>query len=476
MLRTILKNFLALLFGRFTALGIGALVTIILARALGVEDYGVFIATLAAAELFAAFLDLGLTRILVKEGAADRSRVSAHLGNILLVKAILAVLVFGGMHFFALRLGWMTPLFQLAILLGLCKIADSFALMFEGVYQVFQRMEYSAVILVVGRLGLLAAVFAGQGGGRDLLYYGWAYFAVSLATALTTSVIVIGRFAKPRWGAIPLRSTVGREGIWFALAAVIFTATVKMDLVILREWAGGEEGRAALGLYAAATRVLLVFTVLPQVLQASLLPVIFDLGRNARDRLAPFYSEYMHRSLVLALPIILFACFFPKPLVLLLFGADFLKAADYLPWLSFVLLLRFVSFAAGNVLTAIDRQRDRTTWAAVGLGASISTMILLVPQLGPMGCVWGMIAGEGSMVLLNLTWAARAGFRPRLQPLIRTLLAAIPAALMLWVIAAIWSPPVLPALVLTGAAALGALFLTRSLRPGDLKNLLGARR
>ncbi len=470
-LSAILRNFLSLFFGRYTALAIGFAVTVILARALGVENYGEFITALGISELFAAMLDLGLTRILIKEGAADRDRVGAHLANILAIKSGLAVLVLGAMHFYALRWGWMSPAYQLVLLLSLCKIADSFQMMFDGVFQVFQRMEYSAMVLVAGRIGLILAVLAGWRGDAGLLYYGWLYFAVSGITAAATISLASGRFARPRRGAISLRQTFGREGLFFAISSLLYTAGSRFDMLAAREFLAADER----GIYGAAARLMIVMQVLPATLQTAVLPVIFDLGRNARERLGDFFGSYLHRSLILATVPLLTAVLFAKPLVRLLFGEDFMATSSWLPWMAILLPLRFVVLSAGNVLTAVDRQWERTLWAVVGVGTTIALLFTLMPRLGIAGAVIALLAGETLMAGLNLAAVLRLGYRPEGMPIARTLSAWILAASVLLVLRRLLDPGLILALVFVLAASLGSLLATRATRLTELRGLLRPR-
>jgi len=467
----ILRNFLSLSLGRYTALTVGFAVTVILARALGVDDYGDFITALGVSELFAAMLDLGLTRILIKEGAADRGRVSAHLANILLIKGGLAVLVLGAMHLYALRLGWMSPAYKLILLLSLCKIADSFQMMFDGVFQVFQRMEYSAMVLVAGRIGLLAAVLAGWANSARLLYYGWLYLIVSGATAMATIGLAAGRFARPKRGAVSLRQTFGREGLFFAISSLLYTAGSRFDMLAAREYLGAGDR----GIYGAAARMMIVMQVLPATLQTAVLPVIFDLGRNARGRLRDFFGSYLHRSLILATVPLLTAAIFAEPLVRVLFGEDFIATARWLSWMAFLLPLRFVVLASGNVLTSVDRQWERTLWTVLGVGTGITLLFVLMPRIGIAGAVIALLTGETIMALLNFSAVLRLGYRPKARPLFRTLAAWILASAVLLGVRAGFDPGLVVAILLVAIVGLAALLATRAATLEELRKVMRSR-
>lgn len=465
----ILRNFLSLVFGRFTALAIGFVVTVLLARALGVDDYASFIAALGAAELFAAFLELGLTRVLVKEGAADRGRVRGHLANILMIKGGLALLVLAGMHLYAARMGFLTPFYQLALLLCLTKVADSFTMVFDGVFQIFQRMEFSAIILVTGRLCLLAAALAGWKTGAGLLYFGWLYFLISFTTALATVLVAGNRFAWPS-RALPLRQTVEREGVFFAISYILFMVNTRLDVVLMREFAPA----ADTGIYGAMTRLGIAALIVSQTLQTAVFPAMMDLGRNARDRLGAFYGEYLHRALLIALPVLLLFAVFPGAVMRGVFGADFEGGAAWLPLFAIVVLLRFVTLPAGNVLTAVDRQWQRTLGAGIGVALTVGLLFTLLPRMGIAGAIIALLCGEGFMAAFNMLAAARRGFVPAPAPLLRTAMAGVLAAAVLLGIR-VW---IHPGLILSGILVLlvatAAIWATRAATADELRRALAS--
>ncbi len=462
-----LRNFLSLALGRYLSIAIGAVVIVLMGRALSVADYGRFFAALAAAELFAAMLDLGLNRILLKEGSAARERTGAHLFNILLIKAGLTVLMLAGMQVYASHQG---PLYALVMLLALTKVADNFAITFDAVFQIHQRMEYSAIILVFSRLVLLAVVLLGWRDQAQLLYFAWVYLGISMVSALLT-VIASGRFATPRRGAIGWRETVGREGVFFALSSLLAMAATRMDMVVLKE----AVDEHSLGLYAPPSRILVVFQILPLVLQTAVLPELFRLGRRDRPGLAPFYGRYFQRSLLLALFPLLWTLLFADAILGRLWGAAYLAGAPWLRLLVWLLPLRFIGFAAGNVLTALDRQWERTLQQAAGVATSLALMFWLVPARGVPGAILALLIGEALAALLSLLAAARHGYRPSLLPSLRVLAAGLLAAAALLLLRQVVPLGFLGGLAATAVVVGGALLVLRAASLSELRGLLQRR-
>jgi O-antigen/teichoic acid export membrane protein len=350
-------------------------------------------------------------------------------------------------------------------------VADNFGLSFDGVFQVFQRMEYSAVILVAGRVILVGVVVLGWHQGAGLLFFAWAYLIVSVLTSLAAMLVCNIRFAPPQRGGMSIKDTIGREGIFFALSSILYMAGTRLDVLALKEWSTPE----VLGLYGAAARVMLVFQILPQVLQTSVLPDLFRLGRHDHAGLARFYSSYMRRSLLLSLYPFLWAFCYPGLVVGALFGRDFAAAAAWLRLLSLLLPLRFISLAAGNVLTALDRQWERTIWATLSVGTTVALLVTLVPKRGVAGCIIALLTGEALLAALNAAASRRLGYRLEPGSLLRPLAALVLTGAVLLLIQRVWPLGIVLSLVAVMLIGPAAQLLVGALRPAELRAFLRLR-
>jgi O-antigen/teichoic acid export membrane protein len=247
-------------------------------------------------------------------------------------------------------------------------------------------------------------------------------------------------------------------------------AGARLDVVVLKEYAG----EMTVGLYASVFQVMAVFHTLPMIVQTVVQPDLFTRGRHDQAGLKPFYADYFQSSLLLGYFPVIWAVSFPHA-VLGIFGAEFAAAAPWLRLLAGVLILRFLSMAAGNVLTALDRQWERTIWTALGVGTSFTLLLILVPGRGPQGCITALWIGEGLMALLNLAAAARLGYRPRGAMLLRALAAGASATLLLGFFARRVSLEFFSSLLVTAAVVGACIMLSRAANWNELIGFLRQR-
>jgi O-antigen/teichoic acid export membrane protein len=105
----------------------------------------------------------------------------------------------------------------------------------------------------------------------------------------------------------------------------------------------------------------------------------------------------------------------------LLYGPAYAQVGVILQILSGVLLLRSPIFAAGAILVAVGRQRQRVMVQAVSAGANVGLNLLLVGATGVIGVAYVYIFSElilvtGQLLILWRHGHLRLPDRAALQP------------------------------------------------------------
>ena len=95
-IQRIAKNTIVLGISQVTSSLLGFLFIMYTARYLGAEGFGILSFALAFTGIFGIFPDLGLGQLTVREVARDKSLASKYLGNIAVIKVILAIIFFSG--------------------------------------------------------------------------------------------------------------------------------------------------------------------------------------------------------------------------------------------------------------------------------------------------------------------------------------------------------------------------------------------
>jgi O-antigen/teichoic acid export membrane protein len=384
------------------------------ARSLGPTDFGVFALALSVGTLAAIIPSWGFDTAVVQSGSADRGLLPLLLAELLVLRTLLAVpvlAVLGAVQLLARGAGvagWSGILVLIACLLD--TYADGFrsiatACQMQGrcaVVQILQRAVGCTLVVVAAALhaGLLA-VSAGY-------LCGSVVGVVGMVVAIRRLGIVPAWHAVTRTGVRALNAASGLLGV----NAVVSMALLRIDAVLL----GVIAGDLAVGLYAAAYRLLETVLFVGYAVTRAVFPVVASKPDPARAR----------RGMRLG-TVILATAFVPYAVLLLLRGPQILSllygsrysqgVQPILAWLSTAPLLYGVGFLTGAVLIALGQRRPLLIGGVIALALNVAMNLALIPSLGGAGAAIATVAGylvETSILLLVLVrslpgvWSARS--------------------------------------------------------------------
>ncbi|MDE7426727.1 MAG: lipopolysaccharide biosynthesis protein [Muribaculaceae bacterium] len=180
--------------------------------------------------------------------------------------------------------------------------------------------------------------------------------------------------------------------------AGIMNSTV--DKIIYRFLVPGPEGEAQLGIYGACFKIAVVMVMFTQAFRFAYEPFIFARARECKDPAANkrTYSDAMKYSYLLSLFIFLTVMYYLNII-------KYFVAPAYFAGLVVVPVVLVAELGAGVYynLTVWYKLTDRTHWGIwftlIGLAVTLALNIILVPQIGYMGCAIAAAASAGAMVL-----------------------------------------------------------------------------
>jgi O-antigen/teichoic acid export membrane protein len=462
------RNVSALVAAQATTKAINLVISIALARWLGVDELGRYAYVLAFCFPFGALADFGLATLAIRDASrapADAPRVIAVARRASLTLATASAAAMVGL---ALLLGHEAAVVVAIGLGGLASIVSALTMPSLVLLTARERMDHLSLYRVIA--ALLSSAFTvgvlAMGGGVVAL------LAVSLVAG-----IVMWRVAKALAAgavapaAVPAEAAGAmlRRAVPFGLLMAGFALYYRLDMVML-EWlaAPGELGR-----YAAAYRFLDAVIALAASLGGPLFPRLSSVAVAAPGEARRLLEAGWRPLLALGLPLTVGTLAVADDLVALLFGPEFAGAGRLLRLLILGTLPLFWVNVASHALIAADR-----VWALVGVYAlsvlvNVVGNVILVPRWGAAGAALATVACEW----LNLALVVRLlrdAFGVRLSAAglwryavaIAAMLVLLPLARPLGVLATV-------AVAATAyAAALWALGYTRSADHLLVKRLL----
>ncbi len=379
--------------GLFARMAIQALYFIIIARKLGVQNYGAFVGVVAIANFFSPFTAWGSHSIMIKKVARDRSAFPAYFGVslattvvsgfiLVAISALLTILVFSR------SISIWIPLMICVSDLLLARFVDIAA----AAFQAFERLRAVAFLQALATgTRLVAAIVL-------LLFFRTPASAMTWAVLYAASSAVCGAIAlalvrrRLGWGTFSLKLMKGnfREGFYFAVSWAAQGAYNDIDKTLV----GRMDSLAAAGFYAAAYRIEdAAYAPVRALLVASYARFFREGARGIRGslgfgrRLLPWALAY---SIVAGV-----ALYLLSPLLPWVFGPGYQETASALRWIALLPFLRAISYLAASVLTGADRQAVRSRFQ---IGIAVFNFVLnliLIPRFGWVAAAWTSLASDG---------------------------------------------------------------------------------
>ena len=406
---------------RILNLALGVVVTFILARGLGSSNFGTWSTLFAACQIAGSFGELGLTQVTVSRAAAEPDREPEWLGALLLLR-LLVVIPITIASLIAVLLIAPTPQDQVAgALIALVALVGAPGVI-GAVFQLRIRNDISMAIMTLNSIFWAAAVIVVAALSGGITAFAAAFlFTTGLMTLL--SIVIALRFTKVRLrGAHRLWTPLLRVGVGVGVAGIFVTSYVKLDQILVFEFAGSHQA----GLYGAAYRLLDQVQFIPISMMTTLFPLIAAAYASNRDRvknLLQASGEYLSMA---SLPILAFTIVAARPIMVLLFGPAYAAAAPALPILAGAFVSISFGYLVGNMVVVLELQRRFALYAGIGLLLNAALNVVLIPRYGFLAAAWVTLLTEVTVMSLSArSVLGKLQMRPRTNRLLRTLAAAL---------------------------------------------------
>jgi PST family polysaccharide transporter len=390
MIQRILRNFSWLSVAAAFELGLGMLVTAVLARRLGPTGFGQYSLWLAFIAFFTPLYDFGLTAFSLREVAQSPQNTSRLLRAVATTKIFLSTL--GLLVVVSLAYGldyFITPLSGIAfLLLTVSQIVRTFSLLNRAVFRAYEWMNLQAYIEAVGNLVRLLLILGVILVDPHLIWVCLVLAVVNFSEFLVSSIIIQKRTQK----LIPPISTDNSNNEYgmrqllnkstpFALYDVLNGLYMRADTVLV----GTMVGVQAVAWYSSAYKLATLVGLISRTLMDGIYPI---LCKQSQERVYQLVRKLLIVFLCTAFPICLSVTLLGQEIIEVVYGAQYtlaIKALQILVWGSF-----FV-FGSSLLLATLNALHFERTVAKIMGVISITGLIaylLTIPIWGYLGaCV-----------------------------------------------------------------------------------------
>jgi len=396
-IQLILKNTIFLYVSQIISTLLTVFFTITFARILGDTIFGEYSFALSFIALFSIPIDLEFSTFMARDIARDRSVAPKYLGNILVIKAILSITVFGLILMVINLMGRSPETVETIIVFSFYIILNSFANTFRAVFLAFEKMEYigftTALILIIRTSLGFAALISGYG----LIQIAYIFVLSSAFDVVLSFIICKWKFTTPK---IEIDLDLWRKAATVATPMAIGVATIpiftQIDTIIL----SALKGDAVVGWYSAAYKLVLTLRPIPIMVGTALFPMMSALFVSSIGALKFTYATLIRYMFYIGLPLATGTMLLSIKIIPFFYGEKFANSINVLQILAWDILLFFIYIPLWRILIAIEKQRQSAI--ACGICAVLTCILdlILIPYFSLIGSAIATIAAESILVVL----------------------------------------------------------------------------
>lgn len=360
--------------------------TILMARLLLPEDYGLVAMVTAVTGFVVIFKDLGLSAAVIQKKDIAQQQVSAvfwinvaiSIGIAFIVAALAPILA----HFYH-----EPRLFQITIVFSLSIFLSGISLQHNALMKRQMRFKSLSVIQICSTAFSLVV-------GILLAWTGYGYWALVAATIVNSLFYTLALWVACDWRPNVYRKTAGvsaflKFGAGITGFDLVNYFSRNMDNVLIGKYAGSE----ALGFYSKAYQLLLLpITQLRDPLNAVALPALSSLQHDA-EKYRSYFKRYLFTLSFFCMPLVVYSAIFADEIILIILGPHWAESAYMFKLLAISAFIQPVASTQGLVLITTGKVKK---YFFLG----VANAVLVVSGFA-IGIQWGVPGVAISYAIVN---------------------------------------------------------------------------
>jgi O-antigen/teichoic acid export membrane protein len=351
------RNIIHLFIGTVLSRGINAVTLIILAKYLNSYQYGMFSVALAFSMVMGYFTDVGLSNIVLREGAKQGNDIKVIIGSYVKLRIILLIATFLGSFGIIHTIYENNELIRMVYYL-IIPMVIGLAMQSIGItyFQLVEQMQYVSIIRILSSILLGVAITIGMilaiPPFQIAFIFGMSYFLAGLYGIYMVHKS-IGLTLK-----LPFQKGLLDQIGLFIISGLVIMLLPHMGPLILEN----TMPLAQIGLFAVAYRIPSALYQVPGIVGGAFYPVLFKHYSAGRVQEHERLSVLQFKMMVLIAMLLTIPIFHAADIIIaFLFGDNWISAKEPLRILAVLLILQGGGVALADGLTTQGLQGRRTT-------------------------------------------------------------------------------------------------------------------
>lgn len=407
--KVMFKNMSWVMISQLIASVLGFIWTILIARYLGVENYGILGFATSTVGLISVALDLGITSYSVRQIATDYDFASKYLNNIFPLKSFLAISTFALLFIILILLKFDETTVTITLLFMINSIFQNFTGTLNGSFQAFEKMKYQGIgnTLATGLLFIFILI---------TIYTNWGLLGITGAYILANMLgFIYEYFSLNRYILKPkfeFDKTFCKQllisSLPFAVTGMLYTVYYSIDVVMLSQISGNY----ATGIYNATYRLISVLTLFYGIYSSVIYPVMSKYFKNDKRLLVITYEKSIKYLMLVMIPLSVATMFYSLDIIQLIYGNQYDAASSALSILIWTVCLLFVNGAGNSLLTASHKEVTITKIYSMAAVFNIALNFILIPYLSFIGAAITTVLSDILIFIIQKYVIHKIGQKP----------------------------------------------------------------
>lgn len=383
-----LKNFVSFFASRGLDIFFALLSTMIIARYLGVQEFGVYVYATSVVLFIIPITFFGLERVTIREIAKSRENAGSAIGAALSARWILMGLATAIIMAVALVMRDDQRLVALILLTALSELVNSASSVYISAFRAFEKMEYETVITLVTRALSLAGVIAAWKLGLGIAAIICAFLAANIIKLAVSMYLSERRFVRAdvHGGRGRVRELL-KESYLIGIGVFFMMSMPRLSILMLKHF-GAQEG---LSYFQAAFAVYQQILVFPLSISMAIFPALSRKAGGDSPNQPGLIQPVKEALIFIVFPLSVMLYMLSGDLIRLMYGAPFFNAGGVLRIFSVALLLEFMFVAYEFFFIAYSKNRMISTGRGIAFFINLTLSFLLIPRYGYEGAAWILV-------------------------------------------------------------------------------------
>jgi len=388
-------------------LATGMAIVVLLARLLDVAALGLYSFSFAVGSVLGILCLAGANQWITREIARNPARVGSLLGNSLITRSAMTVVLLLAMELAFIRMGYSKQRILIITSLVTVRVIECLIFMLCAFFRAFEEMHFERRIRMC-----LNAISVGVGIPllvitRSLLAYSVAQCALTFLVLVASYQVLVRRYDAKPFDAITRQECldVFTQGLDFSLYLILLVIYVQTNTILLTFF----RGNAATGLYTAGFRFVSALGVVAASSVNALFPAMSRL--NLREHSADIKMTYLRSTkylLVISSFFSLVLFIFAPALIQFIYGKSLLPAALGLRIMAFSVMFSYMNSSSANLLFSLNMEKLAIRILGACVVFVIASNLILLPLWGYLGACLTTVLPE--LLNFGLQYKAIAGY------------------------------------------------------------------